>query len=109
MPARTAAPKGDLCHRFVSAQSAPPWTAPGWFYHLDMGYEYFMASTADPAYMYDLAPGHWWFTRASLFPSIFDFTLNSWLYYFPNTTQAGHYTTSPRSFFNFNTGLKITM
>lgn len=60
------------------------------FYHLDMGYEAFTAGPASDAYLYD-------------------FTLNAWLYYYPNLSEPGHYTSNPRDFYNFATGKFITM
>jgi hypothetical protein len=81
-------------------------------YHYDLGFEYFL----DPndgksgAYFYDFASGHWFYTSPSFpFPYLYDFTLQAILYYFPNTNNPGHYTTNPRSFYNFATGRIITM
>jgi len=81
----------------------------GWIYHVDLGYEYIVNANDGHAgiYLFDLASGHWWYTNAGSFPYIYDFTLNSWLYYFP--AGPGHYTTNPRSFANLTTGLVITM
>jgi hypothetical protein len=78
-------------------------------YHFDMGYEYVFDST-DPntVYFYDFASQHFFYTGANLFPYLYDFTLKSYLYYYPSTQQQGHYTSSPRFFFNFNTGTIIT-
>ena len=45
----------------------------------------------------------------SLFPYLYDFTLNNWLYYFPATNNPGHYTTNPRYFSDLTTGKIITM
>ncbi len=81
-----------------------------WLYHFDLGYEYVTpGSTAGSIYFYDLASGHWWYSSSSLFPYLYDFTLNAWLYYFPNTQSPGHYTTNPRSFSNLTTGKIFTM
>ena len=81
----------------------------GWIYHFDMGYEYVDPGAGTAVYLYDLSSGHWWYTSASLFPYLYDFTLNTWIYYFPNTTSAGHYTTNPRYFANPATGAIFTM
>jgi hypothetical protein len=78
-------------------------------YHFDMGYEAFIPSTGGQIYFYDFASGHWWYTSPGLFPSLYDFTLNTWIYYFPSTTVTGHYTTSPRYFSNLVTGNIFTM
>lgn len=63
------------------------------------GPEYVTAGDANgDLYFYDLASNHWWHTSSSLFPSLYDFTLNSWIYYLPNTSSPGHYTTNPATF-----------
>jgi hypothetical protein len=49
------------------------------------------------------------YTSSTLFPYLYDFTLNNWLYYFPNTTNPGHYTTNPRYFSDLTTGKIISM
>jgi virginiamycin B lyase len=79
------------------------------FYHYDMGYEAFVPGSASDVYLYDFASGHWWYTSSTLFPDLYDFTLKSWLYYFPDTKNAGHYTTGPRYFVNLTTGQIFTM
>lgn len=45
----------------------------------------------------------------SLFPYLYDFTLNAFLCYFPDTGNPCHYTTNPRYFANFGTGKIFTM
>jgi streptogramin lyase len=85
-------------------------TASAWLYHVDLGYEYVTAGDANgDLYFYDLASGHWWYTSSSLFPYLYDFTVNSWLYYFPNTKSPGHYSTNPRYFGNLTTQQTLTM
>jgi hypothetical protein len=79
------------------------------FYHYDMGFEAFIDGGNGAAYMYDFTSKHWWYTSASLFPYLYDFTLNTFIYYFPDTKNAGHYTTNPRSFVNLTTGVFFTM
>jgi subtilase family serine protease len=78
-------------------------------YHLDMGYEAFVASTGNSIYFYDFASGHWWSSSAGLFPYLYDFTLHAWIYYFPSTANPGHYTANPRYFSNLTTGQIFTM
>jgi hypothetical protein len=78
-------------------------------YHQDMGYEAFIPSTGGSIYFYDFAAGHWWYTSASLFPNLYDFTLGAWIYYFPDTANPGHYTSNPRSFVNLTTQKIFTM
>jgi hypothetical protein len=71
-----------------------------WLYHYDMGFEYFVDPNdgTDGAYLYDATSGHWLFTRASIFPYLYDFTLAAWIYYIPDPLNPGHYTTNPRKF-----------
>ncbi len=73
-------------------------------YHYDLGFESFLdAHDANAgAYLYDFASGHWWYTSPSLFPDLYDFTLNTWIYYFANTTN-------PRYFANLTTQKIFTM
>jgi hypothetical protein len=78
-------------------------------YHFDMGYEAFIPGPGDQIYFYDFASGHWWYSSASLFPYLYDFTLNTFIYYFPDTANPGHYTTNPRYFSNLTTGKIFTM
>ncbi len=81
-------------------------------YHYDLGFEYFLDANdgKSGAYLYDFASGHWFYTSPSYpFPYLYDFTLQTILYYFPDTNNPGHYTTNPRSFYNFATGKVITM
>ena len=85
-------------------------TANSIFYHADLGFEYITPGTAPGSvYDYDFASGHWWYTSSSLFPYLYDFTLNTWIYYFPNTTNPGHYITDPRYFSNLTTGMVFAM
>jgi hypothetical protein len=82
-----------------------------WLYHFDLGFEYFVDANdgAADAYFYDAASGHWWFTSASLFPYLYDFTLNVWIYYVPDPSNPGHYTTNPRKFAYTTTHQIFTM
>jgi hypothetical protein len=81
-------------------------------YHYDLGFESFLDANdgKSGAFLYDFASGHWFYTSPSYpFPYLYDFTLQAILYYFPNTANAGHYTSNPRYFYNFATGMTITM
>jgi len=83
-----------------------------YIYHFDAGYEYVYDANDGKGgvYFYDFASGHWWYTgRQYPFPYIYDFRLNAFLYYYPNTSNAGHYTTNPRYFYNFTAGNIIAM
>jgi uncharacterized repeat protein (TIGR01451 family) len=81
----------------------------GWIFHFDLGYEYVSPGNGTDLYLFDLSSGHWWYTNGSLFPYLYDFSLNAWLYYFPNSKDPGHYTTNPRYFANMTTGQISTM
>jgi hypothetical protein len=78
-------------------------------YHFDMGYESIVDAPPGAAYLYDFTSGHWWYTSTSLFPYLYDFTLNTFIYYFPDPKSPGHYTTSPRYFSNLTTQTIFTM
>ena len=84
---------------------------PRYIYHFDLGYEYcFDAGDGKGgAYFYDFTSGHFFYSSPVFpFPYLYDFSLNSVLYYFPNTNATGHYTTNPRYFYNYATGKIIT-
>jgi hypothetical protein len=90
-----------------------------WLFHLDMGYEFILQANqffTDPAngiFLYDYASGHAWYTsRTAPFPYIYDYNLGAVLFYDPlpqSGPTLGRYTNSPRSFYNFKTGLWISM
>ena len=89
---------------YYSAAFAP------FLYHYDAGFSYFIdagTSTGD-AYLYDFTSNAFWYTSPSLWPYIYDFGLNNWLYYFPNANDPTHYTTNPRYFYNFGSSSIIT-
>jgi hypothetical protein len=83
-----------------------------YIYHFDMGYEFVVDANDGKGgvYLYDFASQHWWYTGAQYpFPYLYDFSLNAYVYYFPDSTSAGHYTTNPRYFNNFGNGAIITL
>jgi uncharacterized repeat protein (TIGR01451 family) len=80
-----------------------------WMFHVDLGYEYVIPGNGPEVYLWDLSSGEWWYTNASSFPYLYDFTRNAWIYYFPDTNKTGHYTTNPRWFVNMTTGVIFTM
>jgi hypothetical protein len=85
---------------------------PRFIYHFDMGYEYWVDANDGQSgiYFYDFASTHFFYTSPSFpFPYLYDFSLNTVLYYFPDPNLPGHYTTNPRYFYNFATGQIITM
>jgi hypothetical protein len=86
------------------------WVGFPWFYHLDLGYEYLYDANdgQGSVYLYDYASGTWWYTNPRIFPVLYDFSLNQWLFYYPDTKNPGRYTSEPRMFFNYGTKQKFT-
>ena len=86
-------------------------TDQNFIYHLDLGFEYlFDANDANHGiYFYDFASSSFFYTSPTLFPDLYDFSLNAWLYYLPDVANPGRYTHNPRWFFNFATGQWITL
>ena len=82
-----------------------------YFYHADLGFEYLFDANdgQDGVYLYDFASDTFFYTSPSFpFPYLYDFSLNSVVYYYPDPNEPGHYTTNPRYFYNFGTGQIIT-
>ena len=80
---------------------------PHYLYHFDLGYEYvFDAQDGDAGvYFYDFASSTFFYTSPVFpFPYLYDFTLNSVLYYYPDPNNPGRYNTNGyRFFYDFNT------
>ena len=86
-------------------------TDPNFIYHFDLGFAYvFDAFDGDGGvYFYDFASSDFFYTSPVFaFPYLYDFSLNAFLYYYPDTSSAGHYTSNPRYFYNFATQQIIT-
>jgi hypothetical protein len=80
-------------------------------YHFDLGYEYIYdaGDGNGGVYLYDLNTGTFWFTSPSLFPYMYDYTLGSMLYYYPDPNNQGRYDTNGvRYFYDFTTGQAIS-
>ncbi|MBE7157387.1 MAG: hypothetical protein INR62_02930, partial [Rhodospirillales bacterium] len=86
---------------------------PRYVYHFDLGYEYTFgaADGKQGVYLYDFASGHFFYTSPVFpFPYLYDFTLNSVLYYYPDPNNAGRYNTDGvRYFYDFASGQVISM
>lgn len=82
-----------------------------YIYHFDAGYFYVIdANDGGGAYLYDFTSSHWWYTgRSYPFPYIYDFSLGAFIYYYPDTNNAGHYTTNSRYFYNFTASAIISV
>ena len=82
---------------------------PHYLFHFDLGFEYVFDAPPDGVYLYDFASNTFFYTSVSFaFPYLYDFSLNTVLYYYPDPNNAGHYTSSPRYFYDFATGQVIT-
>ena len=83
-------------------------TDPNYIYHFDLGYEYVFdaADGNGGAYFYDFESGHFFYSSPTFpFPYLYDFTLKTVLYYYPDPSEAGHYNTNGvRYFYDFATG-----
>ena len=80
-------------------------------YHDDLGYLGVIdaADGESGIYFYDFLSSTYFYTSPSYpFPYLYDFTLNTVLYYYPDLANPGHYTSNPRYFYNFSTGQIIT-
>ena len=85
---------------------------PHYLYHVDLGYEY-VSDAGDGqggVYLYDFASGDFFYTSPTFpFPCLYDFSLNTVLYYFPDPDNPGHYNTDGvRYFYDFASGQVIT-
>src|SRR6266404_6606861 len=80
-------------------------------YHIDLAFEYLLdANDANHGiYFYDFASSSFFYTSPTLFPDLYDFSLNAWLYYLPDASNPARYTHNPRWFYNFATGQWITL
>ena len=85
---------------------------PNYIYHFDLGYEYvFDANDGKKGvYFYDFASSDFFYTSPTFpFPYLYDFSLNTVLYYYPDPNNAGHYNTNGvRYFYDFATGKIIS-
>ena len=75
-----------------------------YIYHFDLGYEYVMDANDGERgiYLYDFASDSFFYTSPTFaFPYLYSFLLKSVVYYFPDTSNAGRYTTGPRYFYDF--------
>ena len=85
---------------------------PRYIYHFDLGYEYIFdaADGKNGVYFYDFKSNTFFYTNPTFpFPYLYDFTLNSVVYYYPDPNNAGRYNTNGvRYFYVFNTGKIIS-
>ena len=84
---------------------------PNYLYHYDLGFEYVFDANDGNAgvYLYDFTSDHFFYTSPVFpFPFLYDFTLGTALYYYPDPNNAGHYTSNPRYFYDFATKSMIS-
>ena len=81
---------------------------PNYVYHYDMGYEYVFNAYDGKSgvYLYDFKSGTYFYTSPTFpFPFLYDFSRQSVVYYYPSTSEAGHYNTNGvRYFYDTKTG-----
>jgi len=70
-------------------------------YEYNLGYEYAYSASSGGVYLFDFTSGHFWYTSSSYFPFLYDYSLNSFLYYYPGN---GH----PRYFYDYSAGQVIS-
>ena len=86
---------------------------PNYLYHLDLGPEYFIDAKdgQDGLYLYDFRSNGVFYTSPTFpFPYLYDFSLQSVVYLFPDPDNAGRYATTAddkRYFYDFGTGTVI--
>ena len=84
---------------------------PHYIYHFDLGYEYVFdaGDGKNGVYFYDFASRGFFYTSPSFpFPYLFDFSLNSVVYYYPEPGNPQRYNTDGyRFFYVFTTGTII--
>ena len=69
-----------------------------WLFHLEHGWIFFVYRTEeDDFFLFDLSSGQWWYTSESVYPSLYMFTREAWVFYFQGTSN-------PRSFVDLLTG-----
>jgi hypothetical protein len=76
-----------------------------YIYRYDMGWEYYIDANnaAHGAYFYDFLNSAFYYTEPGVFPYIYDFNVNAWMWYEPDASNDGNYTSNPRWFLNLST------
>ena len=69
-----------------------------WIFHGDHSWMYVWGeSTSDDLFAFDLSSNQWFFTSASLYPNLYSFGRESWVFYFDGTS-------GPREFVDLQSG-----
>jgi hypothetical protein len=76
-----------------------------WLYHVDLGYEYYwpIADGMNGVVLYDYASGSFWYTTPAVWPQMYDFSVGSWIYYYPLPNDPTRFYSGPRYFWNYTT------
>ena len=79
-----------------------------YIFHMDLGYEYIFDANdgSSGVYLYDFKSNGFFYTSPGFpFPYLYDFTLKTTLYYYPDPKNPGRYNTNGvRYFYRFDTG-----
>ena len=69
-----------------------------WIFHLQHEFVFvFFRETENDFFLFDLSTMDWWFTSETLYPNVFNFNRNSWIFYFAETA-------GPRQFVDLQSG-----
>jgi len=72
-------------------------------YEFNLGYEYVYDAGNGGVYLFDYHSGHFWYTQGSYYPFVYDYSLNTFLYYYTNNANG-----ATRYFFNYAANKVIT-
>ena len=74
-----------------------------WVYHTRHGWFFVIPENeSGNIFLHDLASESWWFTTEEVFPNVYDFTRNGWIYYIEGTSN-------PREFVDLGNGNFFTL
>ena len=74
-----------------------------WVYHTRHGWFFVVPENeSGNIFLHDLASATWWFTTEKVFPNVYDFTRNGWIYYIEGTSN-------PREFVDLGNGKFFTL
>ena len=69
-----------------------------WVNHLQHNFQFvFETDAGGEVFLFDSGSGSWWYTSASIYPSVYMFDRNSWAFYFVDTAN-------PRNFADLASG-----
>jgi len=60
-------------------------------YHYGLGFLHVWNAGDGGVYFYDYTSGHFWYTSRAIYPNIYDYTRQAFLYYYPNAEGATRY------------------